>query len=281
MSRPGRLALGLPFLVALACGRSEAPPPGPAAGPLPEPYVSAVNASPRTWHPLSQGTRAPEKLPGMVMYEVTVWPVEQPPTPEQQRAADDLVRRCRESATRHAWSDFERATADGFEPIPGDPTHFANRQYLFDEAQLDPDRPEVLMFAKTNRGRKLVGFMFYARSPEEHGEQIGGPLTLWHYHVWPHGACLDRGMIPVGRPGEGGTCASGEFGHRSPEMLHVWLIDHPQGLFSTQMTLPRKLLKKLLHAEEVEALGHEHDEHEGHEGHAGHQSDGEATGAGD
>lgn len=234
---------------------------GTAAGPLPELYVSAVNVNPRSWKPLSEGTLPPEKLPGMVMYELSQWPIDRPPTPEQQRAANELVQRSRDAARRRGWYDFAQATADGFYPIADDPTHFANQHYLFDDALLDPVRPEVLMYAKTNQGRKLAGFMYYVRKPEEHGLQIGGPLTLWHYHVWPKGACLLRGMIPIDRPDATGKCATGDFAHRSPEMLHVWLIDHPQGPFATNMSLPRPLLKQLLKAEEVEALEHDHGEH--------------------
>ncbi len=261
-------ALGLAFLLAAAgsgCGARES-----ESGRLSEIQVSAVNVSPRSWKPLSAGTLAPEQLPGMVMYELTQWPVDRPPTPEQQRAADELVQHTREAAQRRGWYDFERATADGFLPIFGDRTHFANQQYLFDDALLDPARPEVLMYAKTNRGRKLAGVMYYVRKPEEHGLQIGGPRTLWHYHVWPKGACLLRGMIPVGRPEPEGRCAAGDFSHKSPEMLHVWLIDHPQGAFATNMTLPHPLLKQLLQAEEVEALEHDHAEHANHAEHAGH-----------
>lgn len=259
---------GLALLLAAAgsgCGAQD-----PDSGRLPEVLVSAVNVNPRSWKPLSAGTLAPEQLPGMVMYEVTQWPLDRPPTPEQRSASGELVQRTRAAAQRRGWYDFARATADGYQPIFGDPTHFANPQYLFDDALLDPVRPEVLMYAKTNRGRKLAGVMYYVRKPDEHGLQIGGPLTLWHYHVWPKGACLLRGMIPIAHPEPDGRCSAGEFSHRSPEMLHVWLIDHPQGPFATNMTLPHPLLKQLLHAEEVEALEHEHGDSAEHAGHGDH-----------
>ncbi len=275
MSRRAALARGILLCAALAACGSDAP----EAGPLSEVYVSAVNVSPRSWRPLSQGTLPPEKLPGMVMYEVSVWPTDRPATPEQQAAAADLVARSRAAAVQRGWFDFARAERDGFQPIADDPTHFANTQYLFDDALLDPLRPEVLMYAKTNQGRKLAGFMYYVREPGEHGLQIGGPLTLWHYHVWPQGSCLLRGMIPVGRPDADAKCSFGEFQHKSPEMLHVWLIDHPEGPFATNMSLPRPLLKQLLRAEEVDALGHDHAEHgDAHAGHAGHEGSG-ASGA--
>jgi hypothetical protein len=227
---------------------------------LPELYVSALNVPQRSWHPVSEGLPAPERLSGMMIYEVTQYEMDKPPSAEQRAAATSLIERVRAAARARGWYDYERARADGFYPIYGDRTHFAKLDYVFDDAILDPERPEVLMYAKTNRGRKLAGVMFYVRKPDEHGPQIGGPLTLWHYHVWPKGACLVAGMIPIEPLGADGRCPTSVFTHQSPEMMHVWLIEHPQGPFSTNMTLPHPLLKKLLEAEEVEALEHEHGE---------------------
>ena len=67
------------------------------------------------------------------------------------------------------------------------------------------------------------------------GPQPGGPLTLWHYHVWSFRSCLLRGLLVVGLPDESGSCERGVPTHRSPEMLHIWLVDHPLGPFSTSM----------------------------------------------
>lgn len=49
----------------------------------------------------------------------------------------------------------------------------------------------------------------------------------------------------IGAPGEDGACAHGFPNHRTPEMLHVWLLDHPQGRFATRMELPPETLKAL------------------------------------
>jgi hypothetical protein len=259
-----RLARALPlFGLTLACGEPELP-----SAKLAELHVSAFNVPQRVWQPESKELPPPEELRGMVIYEVTQWAMNQPPSDEQRAAAESLVERTRAAMVARGWYDFERASADGFYPIYGDRTHFAKLDYVYDDAILDPERPEVLMYAKTSRGRKLAGVMYYVRTPEEHGPQIGGPLTLWHYHVWPKGACLARGMIPIEPVEPGDRCATGVFTRRSPEMLHVWLIDHPQGRFSTTMTIPHPQLKQLLQAEEVEALEHEHGDAE----HAGHES---------
>ncbi|MGE4615940.1 MAG: hypothetical protein AAEJ43_02830 [Gammaproteobacteria bacterium] len=53
------------------------------------------------------------------------------------------------------------------------------------------------------------------------------------------------GLLVIGAPGEDGACAHGFPNHRTPEMLHVWLLDHPQGRFATRMELPPETLKAL------------------------------------
>jgi hypothetical protein len=182
-----------------------------------------------------------QRSPSMMIWEVSESP-DLPPTPEQQRVADELVERCYESALRNGWHDFEKGLADGYRRLPNDETHYKNEDLVFDDAILDPDRPEFLMYKRTPEGHALVGYMFLMSSRFERGPQIGGPLTLWHYHVWSKKRCasmatpfLDTtGFIPAS-----GRCPEGYQGfHRSYEMLHVWLIDRPRGPFSTSMMLP-------------------------------------------
>src|SRR5262245_11939733 len=101
------------------------------------------------------------------------------------------------------------------------------------------------MFYDTHQGKKLTGYMFLVKEPFARGPQIGGLLTLWHYHIFSDDLCFDRGMIIVGVP-ENGRCARGIPQRRSPEMLHVWLIDHPFGQFSSQMIFPTDTLLSAL-----------------------------------
>jgi hypothetical protein len=49
----------------------------------------------------------------------------------------------------------------------------------------------------------------------------------------------------VGFPRQG-ECAEGIQSFRSPEMLHVWLIDHPAGRFSPMMHLDDDTLQRLI-----------------------------------
>jgi len=122
-----------------------------------------------------------------------------------------------------------------------------NEEYLLDGRTLDPERPEYLMYYDTSRGKSLVGFMFYVSEIDERGEQIGGPLTVWHYHVWSRPHCFaKRGLLAVGFAGPEGECERGEPSFRSAEMLHVWLVDHPHGPFATRMRIDPRLLEHLV-----------------------------------
>jgi hypothetical protein len=180
----------------------------------------------------------------MTMLEVTRY-AGLDPTPEQKAAAEDLVRRCESSAEKHGWYDFAKATADGFKLKVSDETHYNNIDFLFDDHVLDPDRPEYLMFYDTPKGKVLAGFMFVPRNNTEEGPQIGGNLTRWHYHTWSSPICLVKGILDTG-PLVDGRCDTGSPSSRSPEMLHVWLLDHPSGRFATAMYLPQDVLERLV-----------------------------------
>ena len=161
------------------------------------------------------------------------------PTDAERRWSDELAARTLEASKRNGWFDFDEAMADGFEPMWKNPNHYPNREFLFDDDILDPDRPEYLMYFDTPEGKLLVGVMYYARTPTEKGPTLGGSLARWHYHPWaPKGRCAVKGLLPVGDPDENGNCAEGEKVLRSPEMLHVWFIEHPLGRFADAMVFP-------------------------------------------
>jgi hypothetical protein len=191
----------------------------------------------------SEFSPVPQKSPGMVLYEIDRF-FELEPTPEQKRAADELVERCHEVAERRGWYGYGTAVLDGFERISQDPLHFPNKEYLLDDNVLDPERPEFLMFYNTPKGKRLAGFMFLGRKARVEGPQVGGPLTRWHYHVWAEPLCLLNGVYKVGEP-QNGQCEEGLLRSRSAEMLHVWLVDHPDGPFSAQMQMRRSVYQEL------------------------------------
>jgi hypothetical protein len=191
-----------------------------------------------TWCRESEIPDSPPLSPEMTIWEVSDYTPVTLPTAEQRAAADDLVARTFESAARHGWFDYDKGVADGF--IQTDSTHYRNEGNMLDDAVLDPERPEMLMYMPRADGKpRLAGVMYYARTRTAPGPQIGGPLTTWHYHRWKHASCIVEDMIHVRwlKNGEG-ECEQGEKTHRSGEMMHVWLIDHPRGPFATSMVLP-------------------------------------------
>ena len=177
------------------------------------------------------------------IWEVSLYSPSTEPTPKERETAKKLTERSYETATRNRWFDFNKVKADGF--VLSSQSHYVNEKYVFDDAVLDPERPEFVMFYDTPEGKKFTGYMFLINEPLARGPQIGGPLTLWHYHIFSDDLCFERGLIIVGLP-ENGKCTRGLPQRRSPEMLHVWLIDHPSGQFSSQMIFPTdKLLSAL------------------------------------
>ena len=175
----------------------------------------------------------------MGMYELTQYP-NQEATQTQKDAADKLVQDSFDAVVRNGWLSKEKGLSDGYEKMYGDPVHFVNKEYVFDGETLNPDKPEVLMYYKTREGDFLMGVMFLAIG--QRGPQVGGPLSKWHYHI-DRRMCYERGVLPIGSVQEGGSCDAGYPNVRSPEMLHVWFFDHPEGKFATKMGLSEELLK--------------------------------------
>ena len=198
------------------------------------------------WRLLSQVPREPPESPETTIWEVSVFAEGAPPSAAQRAAAADLVQRCYQAAVRNGWLDFEKALADGFIGLFQDRRHYAKWEFVNDDIVLDPDRPEFLMYYAAPEGMQLIGFMFYASDRLAHGPQIGGPLTIWHYHKWKTATCMRGNVLPIGQALESGRCLTGIPSHRSPEMLHVWLLDRAEGSFFTGMYIEPERLNALL-----------------------------------
>lgn len=136
------------------------------------------------------------------------------PTPEQEDWAEDFLTRSYLSAVENGWFDFDKGVEDDFIPYrPNDrnENHFVNVEFSLDDRILDPERPEYLMYYKTPEGRQLVGFMYFVRTLEEKGLQLGGPLTVWHYHQFAIPGCLWKMQMFSSEEGpEGYYCEKGE-----------------------------------------------------------------------
>jgi uncharacterized membrane protein len=159
-------------------------------------------------------------------------------TPEQQRWADDFYRRSLDAALKHGWFDFDNAMRQGFEVDRINHTHFPNQKYMFDDVILDPERPEWLVYDNTPRGKVLMALMFFTRSLEEVGPTPAGRLAQWHFHPFDQPRCAIKGLWTVGDPDANGVCAEGIPVRRSPEMFHVWFMDHPLGHFTEMKIVP-------------------------------------------
>ena len=159
-------------------------------------------------------------------------------TPEQQQWADDFYRRSLTAAIRNGWFDFDTAMTKGFQPDRVNRTHFPNLTNMFDDAILDPERPEWLVYDDTPEGKVLMALMFFTRTPEEVGPTPAGPIAEWHYHQYESPRCAVRAMWTVGRPDKNGRCAEGVVINRTPEMFHVWFMNHPLGHFTAMKIVP-------------------------------------------
>ncbi len=105
-----------------------------------------------------------------------------------------------------------------------------NTSYNRDGRILDPDRPESLIYLSMDDGSwKLVGIMYRMPSPYEPGPRVGGALTAWHAH---DNLCTANGRVVA--VVVNGQCARGA-ASKTPEMLHVWLVENPDGVFSGDM----------------------------------------------
>ncbi len=231
------LAAVLVGVALLGCSRME-------QAPGEERYAHRYLPHNTEWRFESEIPKEPQESPGVVIWEVTRYAPKTKATPEQVRSAKDLVERCYEAARVHGWYDLEKGLADGYHLLHDDVYHFTNDEYMLDDVTLDPNHPENLMYYETREGeRVLAGFMFNAKTRTAWGPQIGGPLTVWHYHVWKNAQCVIQNMLGVAWSVDG-VCEKGVQMHRSSEMMHVWLVDHPEGPFATTMRIGKEALVK-------------------------------------
>jgi hypothetical protein len=157
-----------------------------------------------------------------------------PATLAEQEAATKLVSDTEAGAAR--FEDFDVAQAEGYEQMKGkrggdrskepfQSVHYINKEYVEDGKVLDPERPEALVYTKTDNGEmKLLGVMYIAQRGE--GPTDGGELTQWHTH---NTLCMayEDGSAVVSLKLLG--CPKGASPVSEIEMMHVWLFDNPDG----------------------------------------------------
>lgn len=214
------------------------------------PVPTAVPVGPAHRHPVGAGTMSPTAEAAVrrardgrwvtqinpELLAVSSYPPGASATPDQWAAAAALIDRTHRGIARYA--DPEAARADGFVPVDG--THWVSERNVTDGRVLDPERPESLVYLPTGddadgHGLLLAGAMFVL-TDRRPGPQVGGPLTVWHFHRFSRVVCFVGGAFPTGFASGASRCRRGTPSRVSPEMLHVWLAN-PEGPFAHDMSL--------------------------------------------
>jgi hypothetical protein len=164
-------------------------------------------------------------------------------TPAEKAAAQLLLDQTKLGTER--FQDLNVALSVGYRYVtpPADPiVHYINPAYLTTASTLNPEQPESLIYGTSARGPILLAAMYIAHRLGQPGPDIGGPLTLWHSHS---NLCFNsKTNIIDSFTDSAGNCPAGSFNSGTPEMLHVWVVDNPNGPFSTDMN-PAALVRLL------------------------------------
>jgi hypothetical protein len=155
-------------------------------------------------------------------------------TPEQQARAETLVASTLQDLPQFA--DVTKVGALGFTSI-GDAAsgyeHYINSAYLRDDAFLDPNKPESIVYQVDGDKRTLVAAMFAANGMSLTDPKLvgwGGPLMQWHVHK---DLCWSLAEVVVGVTDEDGNCPAGSINAgRDIPMVHVWIAPTSCGPFA-------------------------------------------------
>ncbi len=159
-------------------------------------------------------------------------------TPEQQARAETLVASTLQDLPQFA--DVTKVGALGFISIGDAGTgfeHYINIAYIRDDAFLDPNKPESLVYEVDGDKRTLVSAMFMARGMSLTDPKLvdwGGPLMQWHVHTdlcW--GLDANARPIVVGVKDAAGRCPRGSINAGADiPMVHVWIGPNECGPFA-------------------------------------------------
>ena len=155
-------------------------------------------------------------------------------TPVQQARAENLL--ASTVLLLPQWADPAYAEANGFFSIGDGITgteHFLNREFMDDDAMLDPTRPESLVFDvdRATGERTLSAAMFMTTPGMTLADvpDIGGALTQWHIH---NNLCFNEQGQVRGLVNAEGGCDNGLVRGEERPMIHVWIRPHPCGPFA-------------------------------------------------
>ena len=155
-------------------------------------------------------------------------------TPEQQARAEKLV--ASTLLILPQFAEVTRAEELGFTSI-GDGAsgyeHYVNFAFLQDDAFLDPNKPESLVYQVAGDKRTLVAAMFAASGMSLTDPMLvdyGGPLMQWHVHgdlCWSPSETVVANINPDGNCPPGSANTLGDI-----PMVHVWIAPNPCGPFA-------------------------------------------------
>ena len=163
-------------------------------------------------------------------------------TGAQLKAALQLIDATKAAVAKYA--DRQAAINAGYKPMEQEGLaimHYVNQAYFTDADILRPEHVQSLIYFNSSRGPVLIGAMYIMPNLATPGPEIGGSLTVWHQH---DNLCFDRTtgvIVAFAHDGsangteKSGTCPNGSSNRSTPEMLHVWLIENPDGPFGSDM----------------------------------------------
>lgn len=153
----------------------------------------------------------------------------------QQATAEQLVADVQ--AASSAFADVGAAQRAGYASIGDSFTgeeHLISWRALSDGVDLDPTKPEALVYDVAADGSRSLAAVMFMRPPGSRVDDAptpGGALTRWHAHG---DLCQVPGDVPRvgGITDATGACPAGLVALRPSPTLHVWVVAHPCGPFA-------------------------------------------------
>jgi hypothetical protein len=152
-------------------------------------------------------------------------------TAEQMLAAGKFALDVKEKTAKY--TDVRDALADGYlqvtQDLPAIAAHFVRLDMFNDGHELNPDRPEVLLYTKRLDGTwRLVGAMFMQEGKTETPPAYFGGLDVWHRH---ENLCFLPGAR-VKTVTSAAECVGGVYQATGAYQMHVWVVPGGTGVFA-------------------------------------------------
>ncbi|GIH04385.1 hypothetical protein Rhe02_24520 [Rhizocola hellebori] len=151
-------------------------------------------------------------------------------TAEQTAAAIALANATKAAVARY--SKLSAALAAGYKYPLGSRTgmdvHMENPEYKKDGRAVDPERPEMLVYAIDGGKATLLGVVYVMEKAGEPGVAPGGPITRWH----AHNLCVSLLPPGIGIVTPYGGCPSFSVTITIAEMMHVWIVENKDGPYA-------------------------------------------------